>query len=141
MARLAITLPAVLNTPARLYISRAKAGRRKFAAEIEAAVTLLLESAGFVKVYLEELTWPEQVRLVAGAEYIVGLHGAGLANILFADAKALLEFHNPREVWIYFAVMARELDIDYAYIIGLLKGHSPSFDNIAIDLRELEQAL
>jgi hypothetical protein len=129
------------NGPSRLYISRAKAGRRKFAAATETALASLLQAAGFVKVCLEDLTFSEQVRLVAGAEYIVGLHGAGLTNILFANARALIELHNPLQVRPYFAVMARELDIRYAYLIGSLEGMSPDFDNITIDLRAVEDLI
>jgi capsular polysaccharide biosynthesis protein len=139
MERIGSAMPPSADSPSRLYISRAKAGRRKFSPEIEAAVTSLLEAAGFVRVCLEDFVWSEQVRLVAGAEFIVGLHGAGLANILFANAKGLLEIHNPLEARPYFAVMARELDIDYAFIIGSMERYSPAFDDITVDLRKLEQ--
>jgi len=141
MERLALTAPPVAAGPSRIYISRAMAGRRKFIAATEAALTSLLESAGFVKVCLEQLAWAQQVRLVAGAEYIVGLHGAGLTNIVFANAKALLEFHNPLQARPYFAVMSRELDIRYAFVIGSLEGNSPNFDNISIDLRAVREML
>jgi capsular polysaccharide biosynthesis protein len=126
-------------TPKRIYISRARASRRKFTSEIEAAVTAVLGAAGFERVYLEELTWPAQVRLIAGAKSIAGMHGAGLTNILFADAKTLLEFHNPLEARPYFAVMARELNINYTYIMGSLNCRTPNFDNITIDLRIVEK--
>lgn len=139
MKRLAFMISVRARGPRKLYISRAKASRRKFTPETEAAVTSVLESAGFAKVCLEDLTWPEQVRLVADAEFIVGLHGAGLTNILFSNAKAILELHNPLETRPYFAVMARELDIMYAYIIGSLQGTSPSFDNITINPRRVKE--
>lgn len=140
MGRVALT-PIDASAPRRIYVSRAKADKRKFTTETEAAVTSLLASAGFAAVCLEDLSWPVQVRLFAGADFIAGLHGAGLTNILFANAKALLELHNPLETRPYFAVMARELDIGYAYIIGSLQGTSPSFDNITIDLRTVEKML
>jgi len=137
MERLTIT-PIDASAPRKLYISRAKAGKRKFTAETEAAVTSLLASAGFATVCLEDLNWPAQVRLFAGADFVAGLHGAGLTNILFANAKGLLELHNPLETRPYFAVIARELDIGYGYMIGSLQGTSSSFDNITIDLRTVE---
>jgi capsular polysaccharide biosynthesis protein len=136
--RLAFTPTFEANTPKRLYVSRAKASKRKFTVQTEGAITSVLESCGFTKVCLEDLTWPAQVQLIAGADFIAGMHGAGLTNILFSNAKALLEFHNPMETRPYFAVMARELDINYAYIIGSLQGASPNFDNITIDLRAAE---
>jgi capsular polysaccharide biosynthesis protein len=141
MERMVPTTSADAKDPKRLYISRAKARWRKFTQESETAVTSILASAGFDRVYLEDLTWPTQVRLVAGAESIAGLHGAGLANILFADAKTLLEFHHPFEVRPYFAVMARELNTNYDYIVGSVQGHSTTCDNVSINLSIVEETV
>ena len=129
------------SLPKRIYVSRARAARRKLTEENEAAVTAMLESAGFQRVFLEDLSWPDQVRTLSNSELIVGVHGAGLANMLFGEPKALLEFHNPLEARPYFAVMARELDVEYSYLIGSLRGTSASYDNIEIDLRLLSEWL
>jgi hypothetical protein len=133
--------------PKRLYISRARAERRKFTTEHEGLVMSVLESFGFQRIFLEELPWAMQVRALANAEIVAGMHGAGLTNILFSDAKSLLEFHNPMEALPYFALFARELDMNYAYVVGSLRGKSACFDNIIIDpalvakaLRQLETA-
>jgi capsular polysaccharide biosynthesis protein len=139
MGRLGLSTTADAGTSRNIYISRARASRRKFTTETEASVAAVLDSAGFEKVCLEGLTWPAQVRLMAGVKLVAGLHGAGLTNILFTTAKALLEFHNPLEARPYFAVMARELHIDYTYIMGSLNGQSRKFDNITIDLRVVEK--
>jgi capsular polysaccharide biosynthesis protein len=136
------------GAPKRIYISRAKAERRKFTPEHETLVMSVLESCGFQRIFLEELPWAMQVRTLADAEMVAGMHGAGLTNILFSDAKALLEFHNPMEARPYFAVFARELGMNYAYVVGSLRGRSACFDNITIDpalvakgLRQLETAM
>ena len=125
----------------RLYISRAKAAKRRFTPETEASVRGILESEGYRTVCLEDLPWGEQVRLVSSAEFIAGLHGAGLANLLFARAKSLLEFQNPLEARSYFAWIARELDMQYTYLIGRLEGCSSRFDNITLDSSDLTDAL
>lgn len=130
---------ASAKAPERLYISRARAARRKFTEESETSVTEILSANGFQRVYLEDLSWPEQVQMLSRAKIIAAMHGAGITNILFSRAQALLEFHNPLEARPYFAVMARELGIRYAYIIGSLRGQSRAFDNITIDTKTLEQ--
>jgi Glycosyltransferase 61 len=135
-----LTIPNTSPTK-KLYISRSKATKRKFTNQTEAAVRLILEANGFQSVCLEDLPWAEQVLLVSGAEFIVGLHGAGLANILFAKAKSLIEFQNPFEARSYFASMARELNMNYAYIVGSVKGHASNFDNITIDTLALRNML
>jgi hypothetical protein len=123
----------------KLYISRDMASKRKFNVRTEAVVRSILESEGFRTVFLENLPWTEQITMLSNAEFIVGLHGAGLANILFAKARSLLEFQNPLEARPYFALMARELNMNYAYIMGALDGHSSNFDNITIDPGVLKQ--
>jgi len=80
-------------------------------------------------------------QLLAGAEYIAGLHGAGLTNILFTDAKAFLKFHNPMEVRPYFAWMARELHTDYGFVMGSSSVPSRTFDQITIDIQQVEAAV
>jgi capsular polysaccharide biosynthesis protein len=130
-----------VGLPARLYISLAKAAKRKFTAQTEVLVSGLLEQAGYTTVFLEELDWYTQIHLLAGAESVAGLHGAGLANILFSNARSLLEFQNPMETRAYFAVMARELGVSYRYVIGFLEGESGNFDNISLDLEQLQASL
>lgn len=65
----------------RIYLSRAKAGRRRVgnAAELEAA----LAAAGFATVCAEDLPWAEQIAVFRAARVVVGPHGAGLANLVF----------------------------------------------------------
>jgi hypothetical protein len=138
-SRLVPSTLEIHEPPRRVYVSRAKAARRKLTPEAEIAVGSVLQDEGFSILNLEDLSWPEQVRLISGAEFVVGLHGAGLANILFGNAKAFLEFHNPLETRPHFAFMARELDIPYAYLIGSLQGRSADFDNIAIDSRRVRE--
>jgi capsular polysaccharide biosynthesis protein len=123
--------------PSRVYISRAKAGRRKFSEATEADLHECLSAVGFQRIFLEDYAWPEQVRLLSNARHIVGLHGAGLTNILFADAETLIEIHNPMQVRPYFAVMARELSVRYSGVIGGLENSSLNFDNITANVPQI----
>jgi capsular polysaccharide biosynthesis protein len=127
--------------PSKVYISRALAARRRFSDETEASVKELLESFGYRTLYLEEYPWEMQVRLLRFARSIVGFHGAGLTNIIFSEAKHLLEFTNPMEARPYFAVIAREMGIEYNTLVGSTEGLSPNFDNITIDLGALRDTL
>lgn len=73
--------------PERIYISRSKS-RRPLANEAE--LETLLAGAGFAIVYLEELPWIEQISLFQHARVIVGPHGAGLANLVFANPGSIV---------------------------------------------------
>ena len=68
--------------PERIYVSRSKS-RRPLANEQE--LETLLAGAGFTIIHLEELPWMEQISFFQNARLIVGPHGAGLANLVFAN--------------------------------------------------------
>ncbi|MGE0716570.1 MAG: DUF563 domain-containing protein [Alphaproteobacteria bacterium] len=72
----------------RLFVCRAGAGQRRLLDE-EAAVAILA-GAGFEAVDPAGLAIGEQMRLFSGAQWIIGTHGAGLANIVFAPPGARL---------------------------------------------------
>ena len=77
------------GTPRKLYISRADARGRKILNEAEVAAALARQ--GFETVTLGRLDATRQIELFQSATHVVGVHGAGLANLLFAPpgAKAL----------------------------------------------------
>ena len=78
----------------RVFISRARAARRRLANEDE--VWALLEPAGFERVHTEGLTFEEQVALMRETSVLCALHGAGLANMLFCPPGAhVIEIADP----------------------------------------------
>ena len=87
----AIGISSSASVPKRLYISRRKATRRKVMNELE--VEQVLITYGFQIVCFEDYSFQEQVRLCAGAEVLVGIHGAGLSNMVFLPERAtVIEF-------------------------------------------------
>jgi len=83
----------------RVFISRAKASRRKLVNENE--VWSLLEPHGFQRVFMENLTFQEQVKLMQETSVLIAPHGAGLTNMMFCPQGAKiveiadLSFPNP----------------------------------------------
>lgn len=73
----------------KIYIRRKPGGWRSVANDDE--VCSRLEAMGFETARPEGLTLAEQIRLFSEAEIIVGMHGAGLTNLLFAPDAAVLE--------------------------------------------------
>jgi capsular polysaccharide biosynthesis protein len=78
----------------RLYVSRAKARRRRVLDE--ALLWAALEARGFRRLFLEEMSWPEQIVAFSRARVVVSPHGAGLANSVFCrpGARIVELFHH-----------------------------------------------
>ena len=83
----------------RLFISRSKAARRRLLNE--EALWPLLRDTGFDRIWMEDLSFDEQVRLMGETHILLAPHGAGLTNMMFCPPGAHiveiadLSFPNP----------------------------------------------
>jgi hypothetical protein len=96
----------------RIYISRADAKWRKISNEGE--VIARLKRAGFIELVASSLSFSEQAELFRHASHVVGVHGAGLSNIVFCPpGTRVLEFFHPLiGTWAY-AALGAGIDLDY----------------------------
>jgi hypothetical protein len=112
----------------RLYLSRSGARLRKVSNEEE--VVAALDSLGFESVSTEGMTLEEQIALFSQAEFIVGLHGAGLTNALFAPrGTRIIEFMSPVAAYLnacYYS-LSSAVDHRYLYVLGT---HRPPRDTV-----------
>ena len=97
-------------SPARIYISRGDASHRKVRNEDE--ILRFLEKLGFTAVTPGEHSLAEQVRLFSGAEVIIGVHGAGLTNIMWTKPGATV-----------LEIMPERLDDAGYRFLSNLQGH------------------
>jgi capsular polysaccharide biosynthesis protein len=85
----------------------------------------ILDKHGFETIFAEDLAYAEQIKLLSEVKNIVGIHGAGLTNLLFSDVPSVrcLEilpegYVNPHYYWMlqitgaqrYDAIVGSELD-------------------------------
>lgn len=100
----------------RVYISRTDADFRQV--DNETAVMEVLEPLGFEKYALAEMTLHEQVRLFAGADLVVGPHGAGMAHMVHTRATRFVELFPGRAgVMPYYFALANDLNHPYEFLI------------------------
>jgi tetratricopeptide (TPR) repeat protein len=103
-------LPSSANQihPRRLYISRGQAGFRRLVNEPE--IEALLAARGFVAVRLEDMHFADQLDLFSQVEAVIGPHGAGFTNLIFApqDTK-IIEFFPPGPQPGYYKAIAQNL--------------------------------
>lgn len=97
----------------RFYISRARAHVRHVLND--ANVVDVLRRFGFRACFLEDMSFAEQVHLFRAAERVVAPHGAGLANLLFAEHVPVLELMCRAVSPVYF-FLTLALDQPYHYL-------------------------
>lgn len=71
----------------RLYVSRKDSLRRYVSNEAE--VEQILSQFGFETVCLTKYSFEEQINLFQSAEMVIGSHGAGLTNLVFAPTECV----------------------------------------------------
>lgn len=111
-----------LNTKNKIYISRKYANKRRVINEDD--VIEFMISRGFKIIYAEKLSFVDQVLLFKDAEILVGLHGAGLVNMLFMTKDSyLIELRrhgDSRNNCFY--TMASDLKLNYFYLLAEPEG-------------------
>jgi len=109
--------------------------------ENEAEAKQVCRELGFEIVDFDELNLPEQIQLMSRARYVIGIHGAGLTNMLFRGRQpmGLLEIYPPGDYYpFHYVLMATQLGYDYDGLIGSL-GQQQYSGGFHVDVEELRQ--
>jgi hypothetical protein len=105
-------LGSKVNFGKRIYVSRQKSTRRIILNEPEIKTTL--DKYGFETVFLEDMTLQQQVETFASAQIVIGVHGAGLSNMVFAEKEAtLFELLVEKQDRPFFLNICASLGINY----------------------------
>jgi hypothetical protein len=127
----------------KIFISRQKASYRKFINHLE--IQEIIDSNGFETYFLEEMSVIEQIKLFSSAAMIIGLHGAGFANLYFAQKNVkILEiyhefYHEPS-----YRILATTNNLNYSFMIGLSnykENITPLKQNVYLDIKQLKIAI
>jgi hypothetical protein len=114
-----IGLPKPAARRRRIYLRRTKAGYRRVANEAD--LIPVLEKYKFEFFETQGMSLGEQMKLFSGAECVVSIHGAGLANLLFAPPGGkVIEFMSPIPEYAnscYYSLCAAA-GHTYGYILG-----------------------
>ena len=131
------------NPTNRIFVSRQAQGRRKILNFDD--VKRVLDYHGIVSIEPENLSVREQIRLFSGAEFIVGVFGAGLTNMIFAEDASLLEIKPPTTQHTVYYVLANESKLDYHLLIGEphhnVKPYHKKNANVIVNIQKLDDLL
>lgn len=106
----------IIRDKKRLYISRKKARSRS---TDESKLENFFENLGFLTVILEDLPLTEQIELFSGASHVVGLHGAGLSHLIFADqCCCILELFHQHYLNDCYARLAAVMGLRYSALVA-----------------------
>ena len=101
----------------RIYISRNKSNRRKIINEN--ALIKILKKYKFKILYTEKIKFKRQIEIFSKANLVIGLHGAGITNIVWMKKNSqLFEIKPEKDLFLncYFN-LANALKINYHYLI------------------------
>jgi hypothetical protein len=115
----------------RLLVSRRDAVERRIVNEEE--LLFGLRDLGFERVTLDGLAVSDQVQLFAQAEAVVGTHGAGLANLLFApEGCRLVELTVETHLGPSYLIITSILGQPYGYVSCEPRGRDLVVDGAAV---------
>jgi capsular polysaccharide biosynthesis protein len=127
----------------RIFVSRQAQGRRKILNFDE--VKRVLDDHGIVSVEPETLSVQEQIQLFGGVELIVGVFGAGLTNMIFAEDASLLEIKPATTQHTVFYILANEFNLDYHLLMSKprrwARPHNKKNRDLVINTGELDDLL
>lgn len=121
----------------RIYISRRQSRVGRCIVN-ESELVAMLSTFGFKTVDLESLPIAAQIELFFDAELVVGAHGAGLTNLLFAEGATVIELHPASRVMPHFYFLCLALGHNYRFLCGNGAGRN---DNFAVDIEAIRNHL
>ena len=121
----------------RLWLSRKFSGRRFLVNEED--ITTMLQDYGIEIIYPEKLSYKEQVKIFREAEFIGGVHGAALANMLYMEMNnTVLELRAENDAHnnCHYS-LAVSLKNKFYYVIC----ENDSDHNFIVDVKNLKETL
>ena len=126
--------------PDRIFVIRKNVRRRELINQEEVAHNL--QSLGFVSVDPANLTFKEQVQIFSNARIVIGVHGAGLTNLLFSPPGGHLIDLQTGPLQPFFRGLAQAKRFGYTALKGASNSDCPSHhDDFVIDVEELMATL
>ena len=127
----------------KIYISRQKASYRKFINHLE--IQDIIDNLGFETYFLEEMSVIEQIKLFSSAAMIIGLHGAGFANLYFASKNVkILEIYHEFYHDSSYRILAKTNNLNYSFIIGrcnINENITPHIQDVYLDINLFKNAI
>ncbi len=105
----------IVDSPGIVYVSRTRSPKRRL--EQEARIENFASSLGATVLHTEELSLSEQITALSGVRVLIGMHGAGLVNMVWSHRlEHVLEIFPPGYRNDCFARLAVQLGSQYHFV-------------------------
>jgi capsular polysaccharide biosynthesis protein len=133
--------PGSVTATRKVFAARSAKGVRSLVNEPE--VYALLQEFGFERVYFEQLSFLEQVSLMRETSVFLGVHGAGMTNMLFLQEGAkVVELLNEEHGDLCYFRLASCLGLPYYFVPCAATNHElANQSNITLDIDMLQQVI
>jgi capsular polysaccharide biosynthesis protein len=129
----------IMSYPDKIFVNRRKAKYRKL--ENEDEVATCLKSRGFTEIDFDDMTIAQQIASVQHAKYIVIMHGAGMANCMFAQPNTKIlelmhEYTTPETYRFVYWILANRMQCTYyvQFCKTISSEDSELFRNITVNI-------
>ena len=123
----------------RLWITRRDAKVRKIKNEDQ--LRPILEKFGFIEVSMEGMCWADQVNLLHSVEYMVGIHGAGLMNMIFSPNAVSVGEIGFEGMFPSYKTLAKQCDIHYHRLVSVAMDPGSNDTSVIVDPDKFEDWL
>ena len=125
----------------KIYVSRANTYRRKISNESE--LLPIFNKYQFEIIFPENLRFEDQIKLYYSSSVLIGLHGAGLTNMMFMQPGSIvIEIRRKGDALNNcFFSMASDLNLNYFYLFANPENDDLSFGNCHVEAEHLEMIL
>lgn len=94
---------------------------------------------GFETVYLEGMSVRDQILLFQSAEFVIGAHGAGMANLLFCEPRTrVIEIMPTAAMRPFFWVIAEKLELVHGMLFASTTPGSDFQSSVHVDVNKLD---
>lgn len=102
-----------------------------------------LKKRGFEIIYPENFNFLEQIKIFNSADIIIGMHGAGLTNIIFSTKKTKIIEIGTRESGNLYSNLAKKCKLNYYKVLEKNLSKDLLFQNfyINVNFKKLEKVL
>jgi hypothetical protein len=133
-------LTEVSQSPTHDLVFCKRFGRRKIMNADEIISKLSELGLDVIRVDFAELNLAQQIKLMQNTKGLIGAHGAGLTNMIWAENLHVYELFGARRKAVYKG-MSRMLGHVYSPIFGISTGDGNINDDIYIDFEDIVRTL